>query len=78
MKNLVKDISTQIRSGGTKKLLTKYSGSRSSMPKMATFRPPGAEKLIFSDKILACSIDCALKLKKSNMYNATRYIRYKC
>ena len=31
------------------------------MPKMATFRPPGAEKLIFSDKTLPCSIDCAPK-----------------
>ena len=29
--------------------------------KMATFRPPGAEKLIFSDKTLPCSIDCAPK-----------------
>ena len=31
------------------------------MPKMATFRPPGAEKLIFSDKTLPCWIDCAPK-----------------
>ena len=31
------------------------------MPKMVTFRPPGAEKLIFSDKTLLCSIDCAPK-----------------
>ena len=51
-------------SGGAETLLTsKYSGSRSSMPKMATFRPPGAEKLIFSDKTLSCSIDCAPKHK---------------
>ena len=33
---------------------------------MATFRPPGAEKLIFSAKTLACSIDCA-----PNRINAT-------
>ena len=38
------------------------------MPKMATFRPPGAEKLIFSDKTLPCSIDCAPK----HMENAVR------
>ena len=28
---------------------------------MATFEPPSAEKLIFSDKTLACLIDCTPK-----------------
>ena len=52
-------------SGGTEKILTsKYSGSRSSLPKIATFGPPRAEKLIFSDKTLACSNDCAPKHRR--------------
>ena len=51
-----------VLAGGTEKLMTsKYSGSRSSLPKIANFGPPRAEKLFFSDKILACSNDCAPK-----------------
>ena len=42
-------------------MTSKYIGSRSSLPKIATFGPPRAEKLIFSDKTLACSNDCAPK-----------------
>ena len=38
------------------------------MPKMATFQPPGAEKLIFSDKTLPCLIDCAPKLKENLLF----------
>ena len=38
-------------------MTSKYIGSRSSLPKIATFGPPRAEKLIFSDKTLACSND---------------------
>ena len=50
-------------SGVTEKLLTStYCGSRSSPPNMATFELPSAEKLIFSDKTLACLIDCTPKV----------------
>ena len=42
-------------------MTSKYIGSRSSLPKIATFGPARAEKWFFSDKILACSIDCAPK-----------------
>ena len=48
-------------------MTSKYSGSRSSLPKIATFGPPRAEKLIFSDKTLACSNDCAPKHKHLTM-----------
>ena len=49
-------------SGGAETILTsKYSGSTSSVSKMVDFGLPGAEKLIFSDKTLACSNDCAPK-----------------
>ena len=46
-------------------MTSKYIGSRSSLPKIATFGPPRAEKLIFSDKTLACSNDCAPKHKSN-------------
>jgi len=47
-------------SGGAETILTsKYSGSTSSVSKMVDFGPPGAEKLIFSDKTSACLNDCS-------------------
>ena len=50
-------------SDGAETILTsKYGGSTSSVSKMVDFGPPGAEKLIFSDKTLACLNDCAPKL----------------
>ena len=49
-------------SGGAETILTsKYSGSTSSVSKMVDFGPPGAEKLIFSDKTSACLNDCSPK-----------------
>ena len=49
-------------SDGAETILTsKYSGSTSSVSKMVDFGPPGAEKLIFSDKTLACLNDCSPK-----------------
>ena len=56
-------------SGGAETILTsKYSGSTSSVSKMVDFGPPGAEKLIFSDKTSACLNDCSPKhiFHKSN------------
>ena len=48
---------------GTETILTsKYSGSTSSVSKMVDFGPPGAEKLIFSDKTSSSLIDCSPKL----------------
>ena len=45
-----------------RKILTsKCSGSRSSLTKIATFGPPRAEKLVFSDKTLAWLNDSAPK-----------------
>ena len=38
-----------------------FSGSRSSLPKMATLRALWTEKLIFSPKTLQCSIDLTHK-----------------
>ena len=50
-------------SGGAETILTsKYSGSTSSVSKMVDFGPPGAEKLIFSDKTSSSLIDCSPKL----------------
>ena len=52
-------------SGGAETILTsKYSGSTSSVSKMVDFGPPGAEKLIFSDKTSACLNDCSPKLRE--------------
>ena len=49
-------------SGGAETILTsKYSGSTSSVSKMADSGPPGAEKLIFSDKTSSSLIDCSPK-----------------
>ena len=49
-------------SGGAEAILTsKYIGSTSSVSKMVGFGPPGAEKLIFSDKTSACLNDCSPK-----------------
>ena len=49
-------------SDGAETILTsKYSGSTSSVSKMVDFGPPGAEKLIFSDKTLSSLIDCSPK-----------------
>ena len=49
-------------SGGSKKRLAlKFSGSRSSLPKMATLQALCIEKLIFSPKTLQCSIDLTPK-----------------
>ena len=53
-------------------MTSKYIGSRSSLPKIATFGPPRAEKLIFSDKTLACSNDCAPKLMNVSRRNCMR------
>ena len=48
------------------------------MPKKATFQPPGVEKLIFSDKTLACSIDCAPKhMDVDNSDNSNNNARFK-
>jgi len=52
-------------SGGAETILTsKYSGSTSSVSKMVDFGPPGAEKLIFSDKTSSSLIDCSPKLRE--------------
>ena len=49
-------------SGGAETILTsKYSGSSSSVSKGADSGPPGAEKLIFSDKTSSSLIDCSLE-----------------
>ena len=49
-------------SGEAEKLPTsKYIGSRCPGSNLADFGPPGAEKLIFSDKTLGCSIDLTPK-----------------
>ena len=49
-------------SGEADKLPTsKYIGSRCPGSILADFRPPGAEKSIFWDKTLACSIDLTPK-----------------
>jgi hypothetical protein len=44
---------------------------------MATFRPPGAEKLIFSDKTLACLTDCAPKHKEHILLHRRDLIKEK-
>ena len=50
-------------SDGAETILTsKYSGSTSSVSKMVDYGPPGAEKLIFSDKTSSSLIDCSPKL----------------
>ena len=41
---------------------SKYIGSRCPGSNLADFGPPGAEKLIFSDKTSGCSIDLTPKL----------------
>ena len=50
-------------------MTSKYIGWRSSGPKMATPGPPRAEKLIFSDKTLACSNDSSPILRYKTPVN---------
>ena len=53
-------------SGGAETILTsKCSGSTSSVSNMVDFGPPGAEKLIFSDKTSASLNDSSPKLNRT-------------
>ena len=47
--------------GSKKRLALMFSGSRSSLPKMAILRALWTEKLIFSPKTLQCTIDLTPK-----------------